>query len=103
MTRPGNPSWFFISGATSEVLETAKRLCIGAAPRERKLGADILGQLGVPDRAFPDECFHTLARMVTDETDSEVLESIGIAFGHLHDIRAVELLAPLRHHISAEF
>jgi len=87
--------------ATSEVLETAKRLCIGAAPRERKLGADILGQLGVPDRAFPDECFHTLARMVTDETDSEVLESIGIAFGHLHDIRAVELLAPLRHHISA--
>ena len=88
--------------ATSEVLETAKRLCIGAAPRERKLGADILGQLGVPDRAFPDECFHTLARMVTDETDSEVLESIGIAFGHLHDIRAVELLAPLRHHISAD-
>ena len=33
---------------TQEVLEAAQRLCESRNPEERELGANILGQLGVP-------------------------------------------------------
>jgi HEAT repeat protein len=79
-----------------EVLETAIRLSMSTEARERKLGADILGQLGVPERTHPDECFGTLSTMLEGESDSDVLESIGVAFGHLRDPRAIPLLFPLR-------
>jgi len=88
--------------ATNEVLQKAELLCLSAETRERKLGVDILGQLGVPDRAFPDECFQVLTRSLRNETQPEVLEAIGVACGHLHDDRTVELLAPLRCHLSAD-
>lgn len=35
---------------TREVLEWAEQLCHSRCPEERRLAADILGQLGVPDR-----------------------------------------------------
>jgi len=38
---------------TAELLQYAKRLSTSPCHRERRLGADILGQLGVPDRTFP--------------------------------------------------
>ena len=40
---------------TQDVLDAAKTLSTSLIVRERILGADILGQLGVPQRAFPDE------------------------------------------------
>jgi HEAT repeat protein len=83
---------------TAEVLITAQSLCTSAVARERKLGADILGQLGIPERSFPEECFQTLRAMLATENEACVLRSIGVAFSHLHDPRAVELLAPLKDH-----
>lgn len=85
-----------------EVLEAAKRLCVSESADERQLGANILGQLGMPDRTFPDECFEILAAMLTKETDPNVLECIGVAFGHLKDPRAIELLLPLRRHANSD-
>jgi HEAT repeat protein len=85
-----------------EVLEAAKRLCASNRADERQLGANILGQLGIPDRTFPDECFATLAAMLAEETDPNVLECIGVAFGHLKDPRAVELLLPLKRHANSD-
>jgi HEAT repeat protein len=84
--------------ATLEVLSKAQALCRSSLARERELGADILGQLGVPDRAFPEECFYSLKAMLAEETEPDVLQTIAVAFGHLFDIRAVQLLAPLRNH-----
>jgi len=83
---------------TREVLDAACRLCTSPAARERELGADILGQLGVNERTFPAECFNCLAKMLRTESDPDVLESIAIAFGHLHDPRCIELLIPLNSH-----
>jgi hypothetical protein len=65
-----------------EVLEAATRLCASDSADERQLGANILSQLGMPDRTLPDECFEILAAMLTKETDPNVLECIGVAFGH---------------------
>ena len=81
-----------------EVLEAAMRLCASDNADERQLGVNILGQLGTPERTFPNECFEVLAAMLTKETDPNVLECIGVAFGHLKDPRAVELLFPLKRH-----
>lgn len=88
--------------ATPEVLAEAQTLCSSAHAKERTLGANIMGQLGIPDRAFPNECFQTLAGMLIDESDPGVLQAIAVAYGHLHDVRAVELLAPLRNHADAD-
>jgi HEAT repeat protein len=84
--------------ATPEVLAAAERLCFSSVCKERVLGANILGQLGVPERAFPEECFRILAEMLGMERDPLVFEAIGVAFGHLHDKRAVPLLVPLSKH-----
>jgi len=83
---------------TSEILNAARTLCSSKNPRERKLGADILGQLGVPERTFPEQCFQVLAGMLIGESDPDVLVAIGVACGHLHDPRAIRLLAPLKNH-----
>jgi HEAT repeat protein len=85
-----------------EVLEAATRLCASDSADERQLGANILGQLGMPDRTFPDECFERLAAMLTKETDPNVLECIGVAFSHLKDPRAIELLLPLKRHANSD-
>jgi HEAT repeat protein len=87
---------------SEEVLETARDLCRSVEVRERKLGVDILGQLGVPTRSFPDECFHILTVTLGNEIEPLVLEAIGVACGHLRDPRAPDLLAPLSHHSSAD-
>jgi HEAT repeat protein len=56
----------------------------------------------MPDRTFPDGCFEILAAMLTKETDPNVLECIGVAFSHLKDPRAIELLLPLKCHASSD-
>jgi HEAT repeat protein len=84
--------------ATREVLEAAQRLCAGTLAKERALGANILGQLGTPERAFPTECFDCLASMLAQDQDADVLNAIAVAFGHLEDPRCVPLLIPLKSH-----
>ena len=83
---------------TREVLEAAECLCASEMSEERVLGANILGQLGVPDRTFPDECFQCLAKILPKESDPDVLQAVAVAFGHLHDPRCVDLLIPFRMH-----
>lgn len=87
---------------TKEVLEHARQLCNSPIPKERKLGADILGQLGIPDRTFPDDCFQILATTLSYEKEPIVLAAIAIAFGHLHDPRGIPLLAPLKNHSDSD-
>jgi HEAT repeat protein len=86
---------------TREVLEAAQRLCDDADPDARALGADILGQLGIPRRTFPDECAAVLVRMLEHDSDPNVLQSVAIALGHLRDPRAIEPLLRQRRHENA--
>jgi hypothetical protein len=84
--------------ANDEVLEAAERLCRSDIAKERRLGASILGQLGVPVRAFVEESFDCLVRMLKVEQEPDVLEAIATAFGHLEDPRCIELLIPFKAH-----
>lgn len=85
-----------------EVFEAAQKLCASKISQERKLGVDILGQLGRPKRTFLDESLSILFKLLDTEKDSEVLYSIGIALGHIGDKRSIEPLVKLKNHPIAE-
>jgi HEAT repeat protein len=88
--------------ATREVFEEAAALCRSECPQERRLGADILGQLGVPDRMFPDESVTILAEMSWGETDLEAVGSVCTALGHLGHPEWIEPLLRWKSHSDAE-
>jgi HEAT repeat protein len=85
-----------------EVLNRAAALAASPCSRERRVAADILGQLGVPERTFPEECFSILHAMCRDEQDVDVLQAILVAFSHLRDVRAIPLAAAQVRQASAD-
>lgn len=74
------------SRATSTVFEAASRWCEDSEASRRELGADILGQLGVPDMdgrwPFGDRAVGLLKGMLAD-SEPVVLQSVIVALGHL--------------------
>ena len=87
----GDDRWDFIwllrYRGTRDVLNGAIALTESNNSEERTIGIQILGQLGIPDRTFPDECLTTLIGLLKHEIDPLILQSIGIALGHLNDAR----------------
>lgn len=86
---------------TREVFDTARQLCASQCPRERTLGANILGQLGVPTRTFPKESVAVLLELLKGETDDGVLDAACIALGHTPDESAVPSLIRFKRHPNA--
>lgn len=83
---------------THEVLDRAVRLCQSACAVERRAGADILGQLGVPDRTFPESCLRTLLNMLVEEDDHDVLQAVLVALSHLRSPEAIVPASRFRDH-----
>lgn len=83
-----------------DTFEAARQLCASEETNERRVGADILGQLGKTrdDNAFHEESVTTLLGMLEHEQDPNVLNSIGVALGHRKDSRAIEPLVRLKNH-----
>jgi HEAT repeat protein len=84
------------------VFEQACRLCRAEDAKARRVGVDILGQLGVrylqPGRAYHEETMALLLAMLEGERDPEVLTALGIALGHRQDPRSIAPLASLQDH-----
>jgi len=70
---------------TREVFERARALCSSDSEEERVLGADILGQVGTPDRAFHKEASAILRGMLLRSETSSVLSSALYSLGHSQD------------------
>jgi HEAT repeat protein len=87
---------------TREVLEAAARLLESPLPRARRRGADLLGQLGLPERTFPEECVRLLLDVLRRESEPSVLQAVAVALGHLRAARAVPELVKLKGHASEE-
>jgi HEAT repeat protein len=85
----------------ADALNAARILCRSGCEQERELGANILGQLGVPERTFPEESVAELLRMLQSETSARVIEAIAIALGHQGDPRAASELARFANHPGA--
>ncbi|MDR3636956.1 MAG: HEAT repeat domain-containing protein [Isosphaeraceae bacterium] len=87
---------------SDDVLDRAVQLCQSVCAVERRLGADILGQLGVPERTFPKKCLRILLEMLEAERESQVLPAILIASSHLKDSLAIGPVVRFRRHADSE-
>jgi HEAT repeat protein len=87
---------------TAEVFDRAAELCRSECPQERTLGVDILGQLGVPNRSFPDRSISILLSMLEREEDAGVLQSILVACSHIHDQSVISVAARFSAHVDSE-
>ena len=85
-----------------DVLERAKQLAKSICSRERRLGADILGQLGIPERAYPEQCKSFLRGMLTADEIAEVLRAVLVAISHQNDIEAIPLVVDFSTHPDSE-
>ncbi len=85
-----------------DIFDHACRLCTSEDAGARRVGADILGQLGVqlgqPGRAFHEETMGVLLKMLEQEQAPEALHTIAVALGHRQDPRAIEPLARFKNH-----
>jgi HEAT repeat protein len=86
--------WNFISllqhRGDREVLDRSLILTKSSILDERSLSIDILGQLGIPERIFQDECVTTLIGLLESEFDPLILQNICIGLGHQQDPRAID-------------
>jgi HEAT repeat protein len=80
-----------------EVLDAALTLCTSLDAKWRSLGACILGELGSPERTFPEECCDALIRLLHDPIDDVQITAI-YALGHLGNRRCDPCLLPFASH-----
>ncbi len=86
-----------------ECFEAARALCRSGCALERELGANILGQLGVPERAFPGEAVAELAALLKPPgEDAAVLRAALVGLGHHHDPSLIGPAAALATHPSTD-
>lgn len=78
---------------SKEVLDRALALTHHDTPEARACGAAILGQLGIPERAFPDQCFAAVLRLLSDESRQVQFAAI-FALQHLARSRAAPHIIP---------
>jgi len=97
--------WDLINGVLDEcpddVLEVALKLLGGSAPRERTLGADILGRLAGFDANGRTAALGALLAALEGERVPEPLASIVAALGHVAEPSALVRIYPLATHPDA--
>ncbi len=79
----------------------ARVLCESDDAHARKVGADILGQLGVSRDnrdTFRSAAVDVLLAMIERESDPDALNAIAVALGHRKDARAIPYLIALKDH-----
>jgi HEAT repeat protein len=85
-----------------EVLRRAESLCASECSRERILGANVLGQLGLPERTFPIECCKLLREILDNETDAYVLQAALVGLSHQKDVDAIPRVTNFLKHASPD-
>ncbi len=101
-----NASWDIVVmlhlRGTREVFDAARSLCHSRCTAEQTLGANILGQLGVPEHSFPDESVDILLTLTQPDRDADVLDAACFALGHIHEPRSIPSICNLASHSSME-
>lgn len=78
--------------------EAARALLDADEPPARALAADVLGQLGVPERTLPEACFAALTDRLRREEHPAVLAALAHNLGGLEQPGAVGAVLPLADH-----
>jgi len=91
---------------TREVFDEAVKWTESAEPLVRARGIDVIAQLGKtaehPSNSFPQESYDVAVKIVQREEELQPLNSAISALGHIHDPRAVPLIAAFHSHPSEE-
>jgi HEAT repeat protein len=87
---------------TETVFAEAVRLCHSRDARRRRIGVDVLGQLGMPQQTYHESIVQLLLALLATESSPDVLASLGVAVGHRGDARAVGPLLALQQHPNAD-
>ncbi len=85
-----------------DILQRSLQLCRSQCCQERELGANILGQLGVPDRTFPVQCANVLRSMLRHEEDAVVLHAALVGLSHQHDIDSAACAVKFSTHVDSK-
>ncbi len=93
--------WILHARGSDEEFIAASKLCKSQNSKKRSLGVDILAQLGIPERTFPQQSGDILLKLLSSEENSNVLASIAFAFGHLKDSRCILPLVKLKNNPDA--
>lgn len=97
--------WEFVMAlhwrGSREILDHAVRLCRSPEVEERRLAANVLGQLGVSESAFPHERFHALIALLGDG-EPDVLSAAIIALHHLDTDEAAPHIVRFGAHPAAD-
>lgn len=84
-----------------DVFKKCKDLIRSAVPRERRIGIDVLSQLGGMDRPYAAETLALYLRILPKEKDPKVLESLLHAIGHNNtglENKDIDTLSALKKH-----
>lgn len=84
---------------SEEVLDRGIALTRSSDPVWRALGADVLGQLGIPGRTYPNQCLSAVLPLLADEAASVVRSAI-YALHHIDSFQAAPHIAPLATHLN---
>ncbi|MDG2533476.1 HEAT repeat domain-containing protein [Sphingomonas sp. HITSZ_GF] len=82
---------------SKEVLDRAVALTRSNDPTSRGRGADVLGQLGLPERTFPQESFSAVLPLLEDE-EVTVIRAAIYALAHVDRERAASHIIPFADH-----
>jgi len=97
----GDAAWNAVAAlhwrGSREVLDRAVLLTRSIDPASRARGADVLGQLGLPERTFPEESFSAVLPLLRDEVLTVVCDAI-YALQHVDRVRAASHIIPFADH-----
>jgi HEAT repeat protein len=82
---------------SKEVLDRAVALTRSGDPAARARGADVLGQLGLPERTFPEESFSAVLPLLRDEVLTVVCDAV-YALQHVDREWAASHIIPFAKH-----
>ena len=74
--------------------DKARDMSCDSQPGRRALSADLLGQLGTPERPYRSESIPIILRLLKDEDNGVVLSSV-VAVGHLAAVECVDQVVEL--------
>jgi HEAT repeat protein len=98
-----NAAWNAVAAlhwrGSKEVLDRAVTFTRSPDPALRGRGANILGQLGVPKRTFPEECFSAVLPLLGDNVESVVRDAV-YALQHIDGTRASVHIIPFAGHAN---
>jgi hypothetical protein len=85
-----------------EVLDLAIGLCRSDCVVERVPGANILGQLFLPNHSHPEECLQTLLESLDVETEDAAIHAMIVALSQLGEPATIKPAARFRHHTDRD-